>query len=345
MRVILKELDPAETYPQYVRWNDDCECVQITFDGTTWVDSPDSDPRYGPGFRAPALTGDAKCDAAARMVAVIRAQVDAALDAAEAVALATSLLSIVTAFLPGINIIVTVFVAVANAVLVFGAAALAADFTEENYDKLTCIFYDNIDTNGQVSAAQLDDILADIEAEFGISVIYPVCQLLFDTMGENGFSNAGSLGTGTGDCEDCEPKWCYEFDYTSSAYTVTAVPGYTGVLWSSGQGLYNSGVYGYSQQLFGVEVSGVYRIEVDMTLSGSVNAGNGLIAMTDGSNFSLIGAETSNGTIIYEDGPYGGAGFRFNPTNQYSGGVIYFARVRLYGTGENPFGTDTCTPD
>lgn len=355
MRVILKELDEQQTYPQYTRWNDDCECVQITFDGTTWVDSPENDPRYGGGFRAPALTGDAQCDAAARMVAVIRAQVDAAIEAAEAVALATSLLSIVTAFLPGINIIVTVFVAVASAVLVFGAAALAADFTEENYDKLTCIFYNNIDADGQVSAAQLDDILSDIDDEFAISVIYPVCQLLFQTLGENGFSNAGVIGTETGDCEDCD-GWCYTWldgDGFSPPWTIDfgsyssdMLEGENTTPSTGNTVLLQAKIPFASTVVTFYEIAGGYK-SGDTFGGNAMQIGNGVVYGTNvfaqvsptptftETTFTM-GGDSLPGAVV---GVWIQIGI---PSKDTLDTYLRVTKITLKGTGANPFGDDNC---
>jgi len=213
MKVIRKRLDDIQTRPPFTRWSDVCECVEITFDfGVTWVESPENDPREGVGFRAPALTGgDAKCDAAARMVAVIEQQVEAALTAATAVGIATAIIGIVTVLVPGINILVNLFVAIAGALVTIGAAAIDEAFTPEVYDGLTCIFYDNIDENGQVSSAQIVDIQNDVNAQYP-GVVFEVFALLVLGMGSNGFSNAGALGTATGDCSDCDEFWCCEWD-------------------------------------------------------------------------------------------------------------------------------------
>lgn len=218
MKVIRKRLDAVQTRVPFTRWSNICECVEITFDeGLTWVESPENDPREGVGFRAPPLTGiDAQCDAAARMVDVIRQQVDAALDAATAVGIATAIIGIVTALVPGINLLVNLFVAIAGALVTIGAVAIDEAFTEEVYDGLICIFYDNIDENGQVSSAQIVQIQNDVNAQYP-GVVFEVFALLVLGLGSNGFSNAGSLGDATGDCETCceeDDPFCQTWDFT-----------------------------------------------------------------------------------------------------------------------------------
>jgi len=354
MKVIRKRLDEVQTRFPFTRWNDICECVEISFDeGETWVESPENDPRYGRGFRAPALTGDVQCDAAARMVAVIRAQVDAAIDASTAVGLATALLTIVTAFVPGINLIVAVFVAVAGAVLAFGSAALAADFTEENYDRLVCIFQNNIDANGQVSAEQLTAILVDIEAEFGISVIYPVCELLFNTLGENGFANAAALGTATGDCTDC--NWCRFLDFTVDDYDFAAGSSVWGLsaTWALGVGWQahiNATRAGFGDSYSFLAITRWITANVEtIELFGAVTYGTQ--NAYDQSSFIRLEA-TTLATVTYPVDPitmaYDGfasfdtdnlgieIGIGYNNTGGTAGGSGTLSGMKLRGTGTPP---------
>jgi len=355
MKVIRKRLDAVQTRAPFTRWSDICLCVEISFDnGETWVESPENDPRTGLGFRAPPLTGDAKCDAAARMVAVIEDQVDAAIDAATAVGLATALLAIVTAFVPGMNILVTIFVAVASALIAFGSAALAADFTEENYDKLICIFADNIDTNGQVSTAQLDAILADIAAEFGVSVIHPVCELLFSVMGTNGFSNAAALKTETGDCSGCE--WCWIDDFTEGeqGYSTFGTGTWTADGWQTGL-VYVGGdpARGRNQvqltKSFGFTVNAT-RIEmVYDAVIGINDAPTGTGMWTDTFSTVVQAASAANGLNTIERGTAisitniqmslgaGGCDGCGNP-----GGIGVIKYIKYYGLDECPFGDPNC---
>jgi len=248
-QIIRKRLSAEELLPPNTRWSEDCDCVQVTWDGETWVDSPPNDPRYGPGFRAPARTGiDAKCLAAANMVALIEQQVDAAIAAGTAVQLVTSLLAIIAAFIIGFNIVIAILWAVAEALLTYGQAALVADFTEETYETLICIFYNHIDNDGQVSDAQLEDILADIEAEWGISLIYPVVEALISANGSNGFSNAGALGDAEGDCSECPQDWTYRWDFheNDGGFVFDSEAGNSGGTWIGGVG------HGYQKAYTGI---------------------------------------------------------------------------------------------
>jgi len=215
MKVIRRRLDKSQLVPANIRFFEGN--IQVTFDfGVTWVNSPENDPRYGVQFLAPALEGeDARCDAAYRMTEIIRAQVDAALDAANAVGLATTIIGILTILIP-INPIVALVTALAAALLVIGAIVLDEAFDEARYEAIQCIFYQNISPNGQVTAEQLEDILTEFETQFAGSIAADVCVSIVFVMGQNGLSNAGSLTGGGGDCEDCPLEWCNFFDFADS---------------------------------------------------------------------------------------------------------------------------------
>jgi len=251
MRVIRMRLDDSTMVPPNIRFFEGN--IQITFDGgLTWVDSPENDPRYGVQFLAPALTGeDAKCDAAYRMTEIIRAQVDAALDAATAVGLATAIVGIVTVLIP-INPIVALVTALAALLLAIGAAVLDAAFDEERYQAIQCIFYNNISDNGQVNADQLEAILVDFEEQFAGSIAADVCVSVVFVMGQNGLSNAGSLTGGSGDCDDCPTEWCNLTDFTALAGDYIGFSNPAPGIWSLGVGW-------QSQYASGSGYAGVYN--------------------------------------------------------------------------------------
>lgn len=212
MKIIRKRLYEGEGLPTNVRYSEDCDCVEYEIGGE-WVEREEFDPRHGVGFRAPPLdTSDPKCDAAAGMVYMIRETVDATLAAASIIDLANTLFTLIVLLNPGFGILIKIFIAIAEVLFALGAAALTLSFDEEAYDLLTCIFYDEIDEDGQMSQAQLETINTRVCAEMDVTVC-AVVGLMLNNYGAVGFSNGGALLEQTGDCEDCIdlcPIWIFD---------------------------------------------------------------------------------------------------------------------------------------
>lgn len=208
MEIVRKYLSADELTPPGTRYNPDTDTVQTSPDGgTTWVDNPAADPRHGATFRAPPLSGDtARCNAAANIVAAIRANVDTAIAAAAALELANSLLSIILAFIPGGVLLAALIWAVGTSIIAFGSVALVAAFTEAAYDALLCALLDHLDSDGQMSNDQLVDFVEYVEANMD-SVVHAVILQTSRMWGPVGFSNAGAVGSEVGDCDECD--WCY----------------------------------------------------------------------------------------------------------------------------------------
>lgn len=212
MKVIRKRLYEDEGLPDNIRYSEDCDCVEYRI-GDEWVEREEFDPRYGVGFRAPPLdTSDPKCDAAAGMVFLIEETVNATLAAASIIDLANTLFALIVILNPGFGILVKIFVAIAEALFALGTAALTLSFDSEAYELLTCIFYDEIGEDGQMSQTQLEVINTRVCAEMDVTVC-AVIGLVLNNYGPVGMSNAGTLLEQTGDCEDCVdicPIWIFD---------------------------------------------------------------------------------------------------------------------------------------
>lgn len=348
MKVIRMRLTDDTMVPPNIRFFEGN--IEITFDGgLTWVISPENDPRYGVQFLAPPLDSiDAKCEAAYRMTQIIRAQVDAALDAANAVGLATAIISIITILIP-INPIVALVTALATLLLAIGAVVLDAAFDEDRYDAIQCIFYNNISENGQVTAEQLEAILSAFETEFAGSVASDVCVSVVFVMGQNGLSNAGSLTSGDGDCSGCDDIWCYSWDFTLDDYVWGAfVSGASAFAqWQLGVGwIPSTSTYIIVQSaLFTGHVTNVklfYTTERDRVrvnapgTPGDNNGSEWTTGMLDDPTYELIGGLYVYGYELDNDI----TGFQmFSDPVGGSGALV---RIELNGTGSNPFGSDNC---
>jgi len=218
LQVVRKELDPGEVYPTNQRYNGDDDVIQTTTDGgTTWVDTPQSDPRHSTFYLLPPVTGtDPRCIAASNMVRYIKDFIDDTLSTLSVATDATALLTLfVTLLLELGPFAILIDLILGLAILLFGAGIdlIAAAFTSETYDTLVCIFYCHISNDGTVTAAQLDVIEAQIVTDIGGLASDVLTTMLF-LMGEIGLSNAGIVALDPSpDCSSCECTFVYSFNF------------------------------------------------------------------------------------------------------------------------------------
>lgn len=269
MQIVRKKLSADEITPPGTRYDPECDCVQQSPDGgTTWNDAPGLDPRSSSSFRLPPTTvDDPQCNAAANMVAKLRFFVDTDLASASIAGVASSLFAAISLFLPGVGIIVEAILIAVDVILGIGAGEIAAAFTETVYDDFLCVFYCNIDADGQMSDAQLADIYTAVAATFDATV-----QAVFgahsSTMGPVGWSNAGVRGESTdADCSACVcGPWCYE--WTGAEITAGDWSGFT-------QGaLSNFGATGFTLSSGAIE-----HIEFTFTWGGDGGGGDSAAAI------------------------------------------------------------------
>lgn len=213
MKIVRGRLFSGDVSNPAYRYNSDCDCVQYSPDGgTTWTDAPNSDPRHAAPFRLPHRTGsDIECNAAANMVAWIKAVIDECTRICGVGGLAIALVNKILDFAEVIfaeegGILLTLIQAIAGTIFDVGYAALTANFTSDQYDLLQCIFFCNIDGDGQVSADQFAEIQTEVTEQLN-EVAGIVVNLFLSLQGEVGLSNAGAQGAATGDCSDCDCGW------------------------------------------------------------------------------------------------------------------------------------------
>jgi hypothetical protein len=211
VRLIRKRLWDGEIADPALRTNPSSPYqVQRTYDGgSTWVTSAADDPRHEATRRFPARTGSTRrCDAAANAVAVLKSYIDQVIAGASTLATVTWAIAGVFTWLIGADVIIDIFAAAVSALCGIGASTLTAAFTSGAYDTLTDILYCHMDANGQVSAAALATIQSDISAQLG-STVRTAFDYLMTGLGEVGLSNAGALGSVTGDCSGavCCANW------------------------------------------------------------------------------------------------------------------------------------------
>lgn len=236
MKIVRKLLTPAELQPVGTRYHVDCNCIQRTVDdGATWTDAPGEDPRHAAPWRLPPIIADdPKCQAAANMVELVHGSVDRFVSSAGVAQAATTMLDLWLLAVGPVGWIIDLIVIAAEGFFAIGTVAIELTFTSTVYDELECIFYCNIGDDGQCSAEQLSSILDDIHA-LGDGVIDGVMDLLLNTWGEVGLSNAGAVGSATADCSGCGCAWCYPLDFTVQDYGLV-LSALNGGTWVSGAG-------------------------------------------------------------------------------------------------------------
>jgi len=227
--------------------------------------------------------------------------------------------------------------------------------TSDVYDQLLCIFQDNVESDGTLTADGFSQIYSDVGAQLEATAAGFV-QRIVDLIGYVGLSNAGASGSATGDCTACA-TWCYRFDFTIDEQ------GFNNL---GGQAVYTPGVGwqtinftgGPSYRYFAVGRTVAMDL-ISLSLEFSYSAGvldatgdNTLLVANDGFAAPTLliipipgvptspeiwsGAESLTGiNILMLSGAQFGAGH--DP-----GGQVTLTGLTLHGTGTNPFGSDNC---
>jgi len=232
LQVVRKELSSNEVYPDDIIYDSDCDCVKrIWTEGGDPVDYPQGDPRHSSVFLRPALTGsNVACDSAANMVKWIHDFIDSAISTMEAFGFLSSVVTLIFDDLSLISEGFTLFLAgvteLAGNLLTAGSLLIDTAFSSDQYDLLQCIFYCNVDSEGLVSPDALTSIKGQITAQCNTTVALIVNEIL-TIQGEIGLSNAGRIGSETGDCTSCDCVWCesIHFDAGDGGFTVVAGEG------------------------------------------------------------------------------------------------------------------------
>lgn len=353
MKIVRMELTPSDYAPTNVRWNADCDCVEITVDdGETWTADPGADPRSNPAYLLPPNTeSDVKCASAGGMVAYVKQVVDAGIDGSTLTGLANALIGIALVFIP-IAPLFALFFAIAEAILAIGSSALALNFTEGVYDDLLCIFFCNVDEDGRLDDAALEAVLEDVSAVISNFTVQTVMELLAQSVGAVGFSNAGAkLADGEADCSECDCGWCVYQDFRESAFDWTVY---------SGVGEYIPGV-GFTSTDFGSDTALLIQSPMSRTTSirrivccyestQDTIIGAGYF---DGSFHAFaaefLGAEASPamGTILPTTTTIAVDNLYINQDSGSGGGLFTLIGIWVYGDEGNdaPLDGDDCPPE
>lgn len=344
MWVVRKYLSATEGAPPRTRVNPDTGVVETTpDDGTTWVEDPRSDPRQNPAYMLPPPTApDVQCAAAAGMVENVRRVIDGAAGGTTVASIATLLLTLL--LIPGIGWMFAAMLLFASSFVLAGSAAVLAAWTEDVYDRLLCVFYDNIDADGKVSWAQLEAVQGIMAAEFADPLVGDILAGIMQMHREVGFTNAGVVyADPLAEC-DCAPTWCYVWDTTISSdlppgatlENMEHVPG-LGYRVSSenlpghfdGYVLFPIDVEGWGLTAVGCLIQLDEGGDPACYLFG--DPGSTVLASADGTGEHILNTDDlASYTSLF---PYVGS---------TSGVESYIKQITLRGDGVNPFGDDNC---
>jgi len=215
--VIRGQLTADDVLPPNIRYTDtDPPVFQTTTDGTTWVDSPQTDPRYNPAGLLPHLGpySGIECDVAARMTAQLKDTLANFIAAGDAAQFATMVLALLVFPFGWAGWFLDLLLAGFDVLIDIGQSNIEAAFTDAVYDDIRCAFSCFIDSNGQISQENLDVAYDQIEAAHPGTVANTIAELRF-FYGDVAMSNAGVARDETGDCSACpDCDWIVEYDFT-----------------------------------------------------------------------------------------------------------------------------------
>lgn len=346
MMVIRKRLSATEGAPADTRVNPETGEVETSVDGVNWNPNPGADPRLNPAYLLPPTT-EGNCAAAAGMIAEMKKYIAIVGAGGTVGGLATAILAGVVVLLP-VSWLFVAFLGIAGSFVLAGSLAVALSFTEEVWDDLLCILYCNMSEDGQVSAAQLENIKSEIAA-LGIANVTLGTNLIFQSWGHVGLSNAGVVSADPeADCSECDcvEGWCYEFDFTESAHGFTGIFGGS---WVSGVGFTSANDSVYATRTFGFFFD-CHEVTVYIANPGVLSLPNTSrrICIND----TGVTCTPNNATLDPEGGAWYKVvgGFNMNRlsfgqerSNDDTSFLTSITKIRFSNTtGENPFGADNC---
>jgi hypothetical protein len=369
MPVVRKRLVEAEVYPDDIRYQPAGDQVERLIDGV-WTPAPESDPRRNTTL-PPRATADPRCDGAQSIADALENQISqilTAIDNAQTLATIAGLILGLLSF--GVfAIFINIALAIAGYMLDAGTAAISASLPPTAFDQLACILYCHMNDQGRIKPGDLPNIYQDIVDQISL----PGAQVLISMLelaGEGGLNNLASLGTATGDCDECgcSTDWCYLFPFTDDEFEWTrdTSAGDNNGDWVSGQGWNTSDFLNVSTTPdTAIRLAFIKRNHASTTITKVILTYNytggtydstalrALIIFLNGvDRGSITRAAIVNGTnLTYTiEGEWSGIeqiaiylrSSRDTTVPYTYSGSGRIISVQMEGTGTNPFGTDNC---
>lgn len=368
----------GESLPLQYRYTPEGKLEVSKDGGITWEDGSAYDERNQVPVYPPAspLPADSSCLYAENITDEVKKQVELIINSIEnggtvasaAAALLPLLVAIGLPAAPLAAFLILVY-GLISVIISLVAGGLSNSFTQAFWDEFKCMWFCVIAENGEVTESEIEQVKEKVADYFGAPnpLAIKTIQDIISMLGANALTNAARMGDSilTGDCVDCEcdPVWCYEFDFLLS-------DGDFEILWPEGSGQYTGGVWQSSDWVkSGSPASGNRSVEIKRTFASATitkivttyDYVGGTFDTTSASAFVLaIGgtnvivtprsgmvdgsgqAKTWNGSITATEMSVGVRSSR-DITSPYSySGAASIRKVRLEGTGTNPFGADNC---
>jgi hypothetical protein len=208
MEIVRKRLTPDELQSPRIRYNPVTGEVEQTNDGgVTWAPAPSQDPRliYQ---QPPVATANPRCDAAARIAALLQEHIEIQIanvdEGATEIFLANTLVT-AASFAFGITIVFPLILTFVGTVLGLGSVALHEAFDGYDWNALKCKIYCLVSTDGRLNQAKLDALYEFLSE--GTVTQNLVLGGTLSYMGYGVLSDAAALRTETGDCGECACSW------------------------------------------------------------------------------------------------------------------------------------------
>lgn len=348
MKIIRGRLTAADVSNPSIRYNPDTDAVEFTPDGgATWTPAPSLDIRHSTLFLKPPVAGSSKqCDAAANMTKWFKDFIDAMLFDFVLVGSVTTIINSILLSLSVVTEGFTTFLALiseaAETISTIGGTALEAAFTSDQYDLLQCIFFCRADSDGQISAANLALIESDITTQLNTTAAL-ITNFILSIQGEIGLSNAGAIGSETGDCTACGCAWCYNThdgarldEWVAEDFTGGNFPTYSGGQW-------NSVLIGITACLW-----------ISWTFSSTTNLTDAAITAEDSSGLNrqiyINGDGTAfSGTLVWNNGTLVGGALPADAdridvimVQAFNSTPRFISAMQYSGFGDPPFGDSNC---
>lgn len=342
-----------------IRHNTGTDMIQTSYDGgVTWVDTPSADPRHNT-LLPPLGTADPRCDNAATMLLLLQTLVQQLLDGVQqgrdALLMVSAMLAVMT-ILGFFGVFVVVIEALVAAALAAGFSALSAAFTSTEWDDLLCILYCNLQGDGTLTGLGLANVVSDVNANLP-TLTAAILGYYFNSLGEAGLNDARAVvGVQTGVCTACTGcGWCYEFDFTVSngGFTAVVAGSLTEGHWVSGQGWVSNGqndsCSNHHYIAIYLNVPGGIPDLTEAYVEWAINNANGSAYFLDQDLGSTIVRRTSFSTAQAAQ-PTALLPLVSTPTATRVALVAFtcsstgetVSKLRLRGSGSNPFGADNC---
>jgi len=372
MPLIRKQLKPSDVYPDDIRYQPAGDKVQRLINGE-WVDSPESDPRLITTL-PPRVTADPRCDGAQSIADALENQINeiaTAIDNAQTLATIAGLILGLFSF--GVfAIFINIALAIAGYMLDLGTAAILAALPPSAYDTLACILYCHMDNDGRILKGDLPNIYQETVDQIGATGGTILNQMLA-LAGEGGLNNLASMGTSTGDCDECgcATTWCKYFQFTTSGEGWQPIAlGTGGIFGSYGSGQFNGTdavdtvstpdlahrgvvlrrfmatrtvthinvVYDLTKGNIDLGTGAGYRLASGDIFTGTVLRSVQFNTLVNGTNLS----QDWTGSVSMEEVQVWLFSSRDGAAPYAYGGTANILGILMEGEGSNPFGVDDC---